>query len=263
MKTFASLAARFASFALVAGLAVGAAGCATSEELGDGAVDTTAAEVGQRPSFELWKTGSNFYFNLVAANQEVLLSSEGYVTRTAALGGILSILDNGGIESRYEYRTASNGEVYYVLRAVNGEVIAVSELYSTAYNARAGVQAAIRAVAGYLEHWSTAAGARADVFAGADGRFYFNIHAANGAIVLSSQGYDTEEGALNGAFSVVDNGTTKARYTISQASNGKWYFTLKASNGQVIGTSQMYSTKSNATRGRDALVALIPAIELL
>ncbi len=263
MKNFASLALRFASFALVAGLATGGAACATSDDLGDGTVDTTEAAVGSHASFDLWKTGSQHYFNLVAANHEVLISSEGYATRAGALGGILSVLDNGGNEARYQYRTASNGETYYVLRAGNGEIVAVSETYSTAYNARAGVQAAIRAVASYLEHQATATGARADVFAGANGRFYFNIHARNGEVVLSSQGYDNEEGALNGAFSVVDNGATTARYALKQASDGRWYFTLTATNGQVIGVSQMYSTKSNATRGRDALITLVPSIVLL
>jgi uncharacterized protein YegP (UPF0339 family) len=263
MKTFAKIALRLASLTLVVGLAAGATGCATSDDLGDGSVDTTEAQVGSRPKFELWQTGGQYYWNLVAANDEVLVSSEGYVNRVNALQGILSVLDHGGSESRYEYKTAANGETYYVLRAVNGEILAVSETYSTAYNARAGVKAAVKAVAGYLEHWATATGARANVFEGADGRFYFNIHAANGEIVLSSQGYGTEQDALNGAFSVVDNGKTKSRYTITKATDGRYYFTLKASNGQVIGTSQMYSTKSNATRGRDAMVALIPSIVLL
>ena len=34
-------------------------------------------------------------------------------------------------------------------------------------------------------------------------------------------------------------------------------------NGQIIGTSEPYASKANATRARDAIVALLPEVELL
>ncbi len=39
------------------------------------------------------------------------------------------------------------------------------------------------------------------------------------------------------------------RYERKTASNGKAYFNLKASNGQVIGTSQMYATEASRDAG--------------
>jgi uncharacterized protein YegP (UPF0339 family) len=38
---------------------------------------------------------------------------------------------------------------------------------------------------------------------------------------------------------------------------------LKAENGEIVGTSQMYATKASAERGRNDLIALLPTIELL
>lgn len=40
-----------------------------------------------------------------------------------------------------------------------------------------------------------------------------------------------------------------AKYEIKKAKNGKIFFNLKASNGQIILTSQMYKDKSGAKNG--------------
>jgi uncharacterized protein YegP (UPF0339 family) len=246
--------------ALTSALAVG---CATVEE-GDADSSTTTAEVAVRPSFDLWKdAGGKWRFELIASNGEGLLNSQGYSSRTAALGGLLSVLDNGQYTALYEVKTAVSGETYFNLLAANRSVIGTSEMYASDANARAGVQATINAVDAYLEHWDTATGARYDVFQGADGQFYFDVRARNGAIVLTSQGYTTHASALNGAFSVAENGVQVTRYRTLQGVDGRWYFNLTATNGQVIATSQMYSSKYNAERARNSLIALLPTIELL
>jgi len=240
-----------------------AVGCATVEE-GDVDSSTTTAEVAVRPSFDLWKdAGGQWRFELLASNGEGLLNSQGYASRTAALGGLLSVLDNGQATAAYELKTAVNGDSYFNLLAANRAVIGTSEMYVTASNAKAGIDATVRAVDAYLEHWDTATGARYDVFQGADGQFYFDVRAKNGSIVLTSEGYTTHASALNGAFAVADNGVVLGRYRTLQAVDGRWYFNLTASNGQVIATSQMYSSKYNAERGRNAVIALLPTIELL
>ena len=248
------------ALALTSALAVG---CATVEE-GDADSSTTTAEVAVRPSFDLWKDAAGKWrFELIASNGEGLLNSQGYSSRTAALGGLLSVLDNGQYAALYEVKTAVSGETYFNLLAANRSVIGTSEMYSSDANARAGVTATINAVEAYLEHWDTATGARYDVFQGADGRYFFDVRAANGAIVLTSEGYTTHAGALNGAFSVADNGGQITRYRVLQGVDGRWYFNLTATNGQVIATSQMYSSKYNAERARNSVIALIPTIELL
>jgi uncharacterized protein len=237
------------------------AGCAVEQ---DPTSDVATSEVGGTPHFELWQdTSSQFHFHLRAGNHAVLITSEAYTNRTGALNGLLSVLDNGGLVSHYQILTAKNGQPYFNLLAANKQVIATSETYATKQAAQKGVNSTIAAVGAYLEHWDTATGARFEVFQGKDSRYYFKLHAKNGAIVLQSQGYSGEAAALNGTFSVADNGVDAGAYVIQPSASGGYYFNLKASNGQVIATSETYSSKYDAERGRDAIVALLPQIELL
>lgn len=227
-------------------------------------VSGSSESVVGRPYFEIWQASNgDHYFHLRAANHENILGSQGYSSRTAALNGLLSVLDNGENAARYELRTASNGARYFVLKAANGRVIGTSETYATPSGAATGIEGVRRNVGEYLDFLANRTAERFDIFRGMDGRFYFSLHAGNGEIVLSSQGYSSEAAAYNGAFSVADNGLDAARYVVSQASNGGYYFNLTAANGQVIGTSEVYVSRSNAERGRDAVIELVGTVELL
>jgi uncharacterized protein YegP (UPF0339 family) len=244
-------------------LAVGAAGCATAGDEND-ALDEASAEAAVRVSFDLWQSDNGeYYFHVAAGNGAILLASEGYQTRMGALGGILSVLDNGGIESRYTIKKGADGDYYVSLKAANGEIIAVAEGYSTSSNARRAIRTCTRSVGAYLEAWANPTGARFDVFEGHGQDFYFNLHAQNGEIVLQSEGYTTEAAALNGAFSVAENGVDPANYEILASADGGAYLNLHAANGEIIATSEVYDSKSNAVRARDAIIALLPTVELL
>ncbi|MDI9342520.1 MAG: YegP family protein [Sediminibacterium sp.] len=84
---------------------------------------------------------------------------------------------------------------------------------------------------------------------GKNGEFYFNLKAGNGQVILSSEGYTSESGRQNGIASVRENAVLDARYDRKTSSNGKPYFTLKASNGQVIGTSELYESEAGRENG--------------
>lgn len=222
------------------------------------------SDISTRPSFDLWKsTDGQFRFHLSDAAGEILVSSEGYTTRTNALNGLLSVLAHGGSATAYVVKPSSDGRAYFTLHAVNGQVIGTGSLHATTALAEADVAQTVRAVNDYRAAWDAATGARFALHRDAGGKFYWNLHAKNGEIVLRSQRYDTEASALNGAFSVVDHGTTAARYQVLQAANGGYYFNLYATNGQVIGTSEVYASRYNAERGRDAVIALLPEVALL
>lgn len=231
----------------------------------DDSLDSVDSELGGQPHFDLFKGKSGqFHFNLIASNYEIILSSEGYTSRTGALGGVLSVLDHAGFRGNYVVNQAVNGQYYFNLQAGNGRIIGTSELYATRAGADKGIASVIGSATDYLAYWDQHTGARCQVFEGANGSWRFNLHARNGAVVLTSQAYRSgEASALNGCFSVKDNGIDPARYDVRQATSGGWYFNLKASNGQVIGTSQVYSSKYNAERGRDAIVALLPELDLI
>lgn len=79
--------------------------------------------------------------------------------------------------------------------------------------------------------------------------YYFNLKAGNHETILSSEGYTTKAAALNGIESVKKNGTDEGRFERKESKNGKHYFNLKATNGQIIGSSEMYESKAGMDNG--------------
>jgi uncharacterized protein YegP (UPF0339 family) len=87
-----------------------------------------------------------------------------------------------------------------------------------------------------------------------DGQFRFVLKAGNAETILSSELYATRAAAENGIASVRKNAADEARYERKTATNGKAYFTLKAGNHQVIGTSQMYASEASRDAGIDSVI---------
>lgn len=82
--------------------------------------------------FVLRKSSNDkYYFNLKAGNGETILSSEMYETKSGAETGIESVKTNAPLDERYERKTSTKGEPYFVLKAANGQPIGVSEMYSS------------------------------------------------------------------------------------------------------------------------------------
>ena len=81
------------------------------------------------------------------------------------------------------------------------------------------------------------------------GEFRFRLVAKNKEAILASEGYKTKAACKNGIASVAKNSQEKEMFEVKEAKNGKAHFVLKAKNSQVIGTSQMYTTKRGAGCG--------------
>jgi len=96
-----------------------------------------------------------------------------------------------------------------------------------------------------------------ETFEGLDGRHYFNLMAGNGENVLRSQGYVKAASADAGIAAVLTNGNDKRNFAVLEAANGDWYFNLAAQNGEVIGTSELYASKSGAERGARTVRSLV------
>ena len=79
--------------------------------------------------------------------------------------------------------------------------------------------------------------------------YYFRLKAGNGENILGSEGYTTKAACENGIASVKKNAADEGRYETKEAKNGKFHFNLKAGNGQVIGSSQLYKTESGMKNG--------------
>ncbi len=79
--------------------------------------------------------------------------------------------------------------------------------------------------------------------------FRFNLKARNGQVILTSETYNSKSAAENGIASVQKNASDDGKYDRKTAKNGQDYFNLKAANGQIIGTSEIYTTKAAMENG--------------
>jgi len=87
---------------------------------------------------------NQFYFNLTAENNEIILTSETYLSKDGAMRGIQSVRTNSPLDSRYSRDTSSDGRYYFRLKAANNETIGTSETYNTEQARENGVQAVKR-----------------------------------------------------------------------------------------------------------------------
>ena len=92
-----------------------------------------------------------------------------------------------------------------------------------------------------------------------NGEFQFNLKASNGQVILTSEGYVSKAGCENGIESVKINSKIDERFERKTASNGKPYFNLKSSNGQIIGTSEMYESTSARDNGIESVKTNAPS----
>ena len=82
-----------------------------------------------------------------------------------------------------------------------------------------------------------------------NGRFFFNLKAANGEVILTSEGYKQKESSEKGVESVRKNSANDAMFDRKVATNGQNFFVLKAANGETVGKSETYSSSSAMTKG--------------
>jgi uncharacterized protein YegP (UPF0339 family) len=90
-------------------------------------------------------TDGQFRFVLAAANHEKLLTSETYRRKASVSIGIAAVRCHAEDDARYGRRTDAKGQPYFVLTAANGEIIGVSESYSSLTALERGIQAFRRA----------------------------------------------------------------------------------------------------------------------
>lgn len=94
-----------------------------------------------------------------------------------------------------------------------------------------------------------------------NGEFQFNLKAGNGLVILTSEGYKAKPSCLDGVASVKKNVQDDKRFSKGTASNGKFYFNLTATNGQTIGTSQMYADAGSRDDGIASVKTNAPGAE--
>lgn len=73
------------------------------------------------------------------------------------------------------------------------------------------------------------------------GEFFFKLLSPDGKTLVRSEGYKAKASCTNGIESVRKNSTDDKRFDRKTASDGRPYFNLMASNGQIVGTSPMFA----------------------
>ena len=83
--------------------------------------------------------------------------------------------------------------------------------------------------------------------------FQFMLKAGNGQTILASEGYSAKSSCENGIESVKKNAAEDSNYERKNSSSGKFHFNLKAGNGQVIGSSEMYESAGGMENGIESV----------
>jgi uncharacterized protein YegP (UPF0339 family)/CBS domain-containing protein len=85
---------------------------------------------------------------------------------------------------------------------------------------------------------------RFELKSSSNGKFHFNLKAGNGETILSSELYNSRSAAEKGIESVKKNAVEAARFERKVNKNEEPYFVLKAGNGEIIGTSEVFSSET-------------------
>jgi len=100
----------------------------------------------------------------------------------------------------FELSKSSDGQFRFVLKAGNGEIILTSELYTTKSAAENGI-ASVRTNSPHDERYEKKTAT--------NGKYHFNLKAANHQVIGSSQLYASEQTRESGIASVKNNGTSQ------------------------------------------------------
>lgn len=94
--------------------------------------------------FELKKKEeSTYHFTLKAKNGQIILSSEIYKSKVAAINGIKSVQKNASVDNRYERKTAKDGHFFFNLKSFNGKIIGSSQMYSSESGMENGIKSVL------------------------------------------------------------------------------------------------------------------------
>ncbi len=154
-------------------------------------------------------------------------------------------------KGKFETFVGKDGKTYFHLLAGNGEKVLQSQGYATQASALSGIES-LKAngqdASKYLLREAS------------DGSWYFVVaSAANGDILAASEMYVSQSNATRAMTSVatvvkqtVAQGlaiTGDAKFEVFKGLDSKYYFHVRALNGEIVLQSQSYASKTSATNG--------------
>lgn len=78
----------------------------------------------------------------------------------------------------------------------------------------------------------------------ANEEYQFKLVSSNEQVILYSEGYTQRANCIKGINAVKLSSQNEDSFIRKIAANGKYYFTLKAKNGEILGTSQQYESEA-------------------
>ncbi len=82
-----------------------------------------------------------------------------------------------------------------------------------------------------------------EVYKGKNDEHYFRLVDSKNRVLLSGEGYKQKESMLNGIESIKKNLPLPTGIEKKESTNGKHYFNVKSTNGQIVGTSALFDSK--------------------
>ncbi|MEM9597422.1 MAG: YegP family protein [Acidobacteriota bacterium] len=102
-------------------------------------------------------------------------------------------------------------------------------------------------------------GAVFEKFKGKDSKYYFRYRGAADAIILRSEAYVGSSGRDGGIQSVKSNAQRDAAYEKLKTSDDRYYFRLKATNGEIVATSVFYASDDDRQAAIDDVWTYAPS----
>lgn len=97
-----------------------------------------------------------------------------------------------------------------------------------------------------------------EILTGKKGKCHFVLKAVNRQVILTSETYESKAACKVGIASVKKNAAREGAFDRKTAKDGRTYFTLVATNREIIGTSQMYASPSGRANGIRSVKANAP-----
>ncbi len=79
----------------------------------------------------------------------------------------------------------------------------------------------------------------------AESPFSFVFKGKDDKILIKSENYKQKTSALNGIESVKKNCLEDARYEFKTSKSDKYFFNIKSTNGQIVGTSAFFDSEED------------------
>ena len=106
---------------------------------------------------------------------------------------------------------------------------------------------------------------------------HFNLKAANGEVICTSESYTTRQNCLEGIESVrrnagvhiedltkdIEEPLCHPKYELYLDKKGEFRFRLKARNGEIIAAGEGYTTKQNCLNGIKSIRRNAPTAEIV